>query len=110
MSANTAPYVPATIFRYESDANHFKTFTRPKLEKLDDGKRICAIFDNATDKTKRSLNRFIAKNGFFYLMAAMARGAKLSEEEVQTLEKFFARYEVRRNGNNQSTDSLAVSH
>lgn len=108
MALNTAPSVPATIFRYTSDEHHFETLTRPKLEKYEDGKRICLIFDNADDSTKRSLNRFIAKNGFIYLMAAIARGATLRNEEVQTLEKFFARYEVRRNGNKRSTDSLAL--
>lgn len=110
MSANNAPYVPATIFRYESDAQHFNEFLRPKLENLDEGKRICKIFDEASEKTKRSLNRFIAKNGFSYLMYALAGTRSLSEKETSILDKFFVLYEVRKDGNRQTTDSLTLQN
>lgn len=107
--SNTQSEKPAKLFRNDLDQEYFARL-HLNLGKTELGRRICSLLDaEHSDLTIRGMNTYMAKHGFIYICAKVAREESLSELEQSTLDKFFALYEVRCDENSELQQAVAES-
>ena len=112
VGTSTVKYIPATIFRDPGSLDYYKTIREKVCNHSLEGKRVCEVLDSdkLSEGKIRSMNRYIAKNYFIYILGSMSRGDVLSEAHTLVIRNFLFKYGGTKYGKEYYPDTIAISN